>query len=367
MTVLKKYIIAFSILIYGFSLAYADENTFGGIIKFDKIVHNFGDILISDGPQKCKFTFTNISKEPIAIYDIITSCGCTDPKWDKQPVMPGKNGVIEVTFLNDQGPYPFDKSLTLYVSGLNKPLNLHIRGVAHDRKKSLRELYPFIYDNSLALRNNKLTLNYIDQGSSKGEETDVVNISKKAASVTFKNVTPGLTIKVEPNPIPANGKAVLSYSVDTKKNKNTEWGKVIYTTEVLINGQNSGKTISVDAYIKENFSNLSEQQKKDSPLPMLSNSSKDFGKIKRGDILKTSVTIKNQGKSELQIYKSESNIEGVTIKSPMRVSPGKSEEVAIEINTSKHDSSELMIIVTLITNSPTRPFVNFFITASIEK
>lgn len=43
---------------------------------------------------------------------------------------------------NDEGPYPFDKTLTVYMSGLKKPVVLRLRGVVHEKKLSLNELYP---------------------------------------------------------------------------------------------------------------------------------------------------------------------------------------------------------------------------------
>ena len=41
------------------------------VISFDKKIHDFGDVLISDGPVKCTFTFTNISDSPIVVHNII--------------------------------------------------------------------------------------------------------------------------------------------------------------------------------------------------------------------------------------------------------------------------------------------------------
>jgi hypothetical protein len=49
-----------------------------GVIELDKTVHDFGDIMVSDGPQHCSFTVTNISGAPIAINKVVSSCGCTD-------------------------------------------------------------------------------------------------------------------------------------------------------------------------------------------------------------------------------------------------------------------------------------------------
>ena len=95
-------------------------------LKFDKVVHNFGKILAGSGEKKCQFKYTNVSSEPVVINNILSSCGCSVPEWNKAPIRPGESGVITVTFLNDQGAYPFDKTLTVYVSSSPKPIQLRI-------------------------------------------------------------------------------------------------------------------------------------------------------------------------------------------------------------------------------------------------
>ena len=79
-------------------------------LEFSTRTHNFGKISVSEGPKHCTFEFKNTSGKPIVINNVISSCGCTEPKWPKKPIMPGEEGKIEVTYLNDQGPYPFATS-----------------------------------------------------------------------------------------------------------------------------------------------------------------------------------------------------------------------------------------------------------------
>ncbi len=48
-------------------------------------------------PEVC-FTLRNTGSHPLIIRDIVTTCGCTSPRWDKRPVLPGKTTEIKVTF-----------------------------------------------------------------------------------------------------------------------------------------------------------------------------------------------------------------------------------------------------------------------------
>ena len=44
------------------------------------------------------FIIKNTGKHPLIIRDIVTTCGCTAPQWDKSPVLSGKTKDIKVTF-----------------------------------------------------------------------------------------------------------------------------------------------------------------------------------------------------------------------------------------------------------------------------
>ena len=97
-------------------------NIFEDRVQFDKTVHDFGDILLSDGPVTAVFTAKNIGKDPIAIYNVVSSCGCTNVQWSRQPIKPGESGTIQGTYDNLGAATPFDKSLTVYFSGIKMPV-----------------------------------------------------------------------------------------------------------------------------------------------------------------------------------------------------------------------------------------------------
>ena len=44
------------------------------------------------------FDFTNTGKVPLVISDARSTCGCTVPKWPKEPIQPGEIGQISVRF-----------------------------------------------------------------------------------------------------------------------------------------------------------------------------------------------------------------------------------------------------------------------------
>lgn len=97
--------------------------------QFDRTVHDFGEVSVKDGPLSCVFTLSNDGEEDVSILAVVPSCGCTDVQWTREKIPSGGKGTVSVTYANDDGPYPFDKTLTVYLSDVRKPVILHIRGV----------------------------------------------------------------------------------------------------------------------------------------------------------------------------------------------------------------------------------------------
>lgn len=112
----------------------AAERDFFGRARFDKTVHDFGTITQRDGEQECSFTLTNIGENPLLIEAVVSSCGCTSVEWTRTAIAPGAKGTISAAYSNDEGPYPFDKTLTVYLDGAQKPIVLHLRGEVVKKK-----------------------------------------------------------------------------------------------------------------------------------------------------------------------------------------------------------------------------------------
>ena len=82
------------------------------ILKFNEESFDFGKI--TEGEKVTHvFKFYNGSTQPLIISNAVASCGCTTPTWPKTPILPGKEGVISVTF-NSAGKQGLqDKQITV--------------------------------------------------------------------------------------------------------------------------------------------------------------------------------------------------------------------------------------------------------------
>lgn len=66
-------------------------------INFAETEHSFGQIN-QDSENTKIFSFTNTGSEPLIIEKATGSCGCTVPKFPKEPIAPGASGEIEVVY-----------------------------------------------------------------------------------------------------------------------------------------------------------------------------------------------------------------------------------------------------------------------------
>ncbi len=67
------------------------------VITFDELEYNFGT-LIQGEKVAHSFRFTNTGDGNLVISNVGASCGCTAPKWSREPIAPGEIGFIEVVF-----------------------------------------------------------------------------------------------------------------------------------------------------------------------------------------------------------------------------------------------------------------------------
>ncbi|HLP49999.1 MAG TPA: DUF1573 domain-containing protein [Chitinophagales bacterium] len=96
-------------------------------IVFKEETHNFAEV--PEGPQVTyEFKFNNAGKEPLILSNVRASCGCTTPSWPKEPIMPGKDGAILVTYNTQGRPGPFNKSITINSNGEPADKIIYIKG-----------------------------------------------------------------------------------------------------------------------------------------------------------------------------------------------------------------------------------------------
>ncbi len=104
----------------------AAANSNGPIAKWDKMANDFGSIAFNV-PKTAEFTVTNVGKKPLIISSVRPSCGCTNPKFSQEPILPGKSSIVSATY-NAANPGVFTKTVTVITNADTNPVVLQIKG-----------------------------------------------------------------------------------------------------------------------------------------------------------------------------------------------------------------------------------------------
>lgn len=97
-------------------------------IQFEKVLHDYGQLVNYNDPGECEFVFTNTGTEPLIVQKPKTSCGCLIPSWPKDPILPGEKNVVKATYRTNR-PGEINKSITITSNAINSPqIVLRVKG-----------------------------------------------------------------------------------------------------------------------------------------------------------------------------------------------------------------------------------------------
>ncbi len=74
------------------------------------------------------FRFKNVGQADLIISSAQGSCGCTVPKWPEEPIKPGEEGVIDVTFNSDGKFGAQNKTVTLVANTIPNTKVIALKG-----------------------------------------------------------------------------------------------------------------------------------------------------------------------------------------------------------------------------------------------
>lgn len=87
----------FTLQLYAQSTSPQSEPVDGPQITFAENSHDFGDIEQGEKVNYV-FKFENSGTEPLILSNVLTTCGCTATSWPRDPLAPGDEGEIAVSF-----------------------------------------------------------------------------------------------------------------------------------------------------------------------------------------------------------------------------------------------------------------------------
>lgn len=333
-------------------------------IVFEKTSHDFGSFKESDGPQTTTFKFTNKGSVPLVLSNVRASCGCTTPKWTREPVAPNATGEIQVSYNPKNRPGAFNKTITVSSNAETPTVVLRISGSAEQREKTLAEKYPREIGELRAVA-NYIAFAQIKVNDVETKELELINDTDEPVAVGFKSVPKHLTVKVDPETIPAHGKGVLSVTYNAKE-ANT-YGFATHRLYLTENGSNDYKnSIGVTATIEEDFSSLTPAELANAPIASFEEQTFDFGDMTQGDKKEHTFSLTNNGKSDLIIRNVRSSC-GCTAVAPSKkvIAPGETVPIKVTFD-SRGKRGRQSKSITVITNDPKNSTTTLRISSNVN-
>jgi hypothetical protein len=333
-------------------------------ITFEKTEHNFGSFLEAAGVQTTTFKFKNTGNAPLIVNNVRASCGCTTPKWTRDPIAPNGSGEIIVSYDPKNRPGAFAKSVTVGSNAQNSTVNLSVSGQVQQREKTLAEKYPREIGTLRAVTNH-ISFAQIKQSAVETKDLELVNDTDKPVKVDLQTVPSHLTVKVTPETIPAKstGKLEVTYNAQLA---NT-YGFASHRIYLSIDGSKDYKnSIGVSATIEEDFSQLTPAQLASAPVAKFNAMDYDFGDMKQGDKKDYTFNLTNSGKSDLQIRNVRSSC-GCTAVAPSKkvIAPGETVPIKVTFD-SRGKRGRQSKSITVITNDPKTPTSTLRISCNIN-
>lgn len=103
------------------------SNSTAAKIKFESEIIEYG-VMQQDANGIRELKFTNVGKEPLILSNVQSSCGCLVANWTKEPIAPGKTGVIKAHY-DTKRVGKFEKTLTVVSNDTERPtIVLKVKG-----------------------------------------------------------------------------------------------------------------------------------------------------------------------------------------------------------------------------------------------
>jgi len=323
------------------------------VITFEKESHDFGKINEADGRVTTVFNFKNEGMSPLVLSNVRASCGCTTPKWTREPIEPGATGAITVTYNPNGRPGKFSKTITVTSNAKEPTMRLFIKGEVIPKPAQPVNKYP-VKIGELSLATKQLDFGDVNKGTTKTLSIEYANQTESVMTVEASQsafVTAVATLaEIQPK---QSGQLTIQLDGEVCP----IYGPIKQTVYLKVNGKTENTdayAISLTANIKEDFSQMTEEQKLNAPIAAFVNET-DLGVLPAGKAKVTkSIHFANAGMSPLYIRRiiAADDMQFPTIKNGLK--SGK-KELKFNVNTTKMAATKYQRTITIITNDYKNP------------
>lgn len=334
-------------------------------ISFSEQLYDFGNFKEADGKVTRKFEFINTGGSDLIVQNVTVSCGCTAPRWTREPVPPGGKGFVAATYDPTGRPGSFRKYITVVSNSNPGSVRLTITGEVAPKPRTIEDDYQHAMG-PLRLKSNHLAFGNIKNTQKTEKQLEIINNADGPVEIEFERVPNHISIKSVPAILKANQKGILVASYDTPMRN--DWGFVIDRIGLKINGVSERNySLVISANIEEDFASLTADQLAKAPVLGVDNPEFKFGKINQGEKKEHTFVLTNSGQSDLHIRKVKASC-GCTAVQPDKnvIVPGESVNLKTVFNSAGKVGNQNKT-VTIITNDPKKSKLILWVKGEVVK
>ena len=339
----------------------------GSALRFGSSTIDLGHIREEGGVARCDVDAINSGKDTIYIKEILTTCGCTTAKIERERLAPCDTLHLSVQYDPMNRPGRIDKSLYVAVSDCEEPLRLHIVGYVQPRERTIDELYPFDMGAGLRLKSNFHAFSYLEHGKELEERIGYINTSDEELHLTLQpqEVSSQLQIIIPEIVAPhATGDILLRYALSEES---AVYGVLEDRFAFIVNGQASHYPFGCQVVAVDNFDLVDDIS---APRADISKKIIKFGDVKRSCVtMEQSVELINVGSSPLILRAVAVTSEALSVvQESVEVASGERREIVVRLDVSKIEDWDNPFVarLMLITNDPMRPMLSLRVNALPE-
>ena len=335
-------------------------------LSLTEVMYDFGTIGENDGFAEHIFNFKNTGDAPLRISRITTTCGCTQPEWTTDPVQPGGEGIIIITF-NPKGRLGnFNKTATVYTNEENGVTRHKLTLLGNVIEKPMEN--PFIvYTDTIGgigIERTNLMYRPLSSTAPNFEVMNIKNYNTKTAYLSWENVPEHISIK-SPDSLKADWPGEIHVTIDKTKTieKRGRITDILKWTIKDYDGNILGSDfITATVNYLDDFSKLSPLQSVSAPSLEIKNPIIDFGETKSGFLgmggsSSKQFTLTNKGKSDLILHSVTGedsrvylpDLKGKTIKA------GESLAVNVTVKVKELETENINTDIYVVCNDPKAP------------
>ena len=207
---------------------------------------NLGKIKEIEGPVTFRLLCRNDYADTLYPAQLYTPCGCTKVKFDRKPVAPGEDEVLEITYNPAYRPGPLMESIDIYY--VNSPVqtrNFVFKGEVIGYNHPIEEDRPYAYGEGLFMSHKVLHFGSLSAGSTADMFFRHGNGNSKKADIRFdipSQWQPYLRMR-QPGKMKADERDTLHVKFTMPAGMDT----VVFAVQPLVNGVPTQEVLTIRA------------------------------------------------------------------------------------------------------------------------